>query len=150
MLENYFLPQFTTQRKVTNKFHLFKKIKEDGYDIITGRDILKTMGLQIHYDTESFVWDDIKVKMVPRKHWDRASIKAFWQHRENAEDNHITEIKPAEYHVADLQSIVDDQKHLTSLEHKGITTAHQLNWNYCQDQNLFLVRLIQFQKQTST
>jgi hypothetical protein len=64
MLENYFLPQFTTQRKITSKFHLFDKPKVDGYDIIS-HDILKTMGLQIHYDTESFVWDDIKVKMAP-------------------------------------------------------------------------------------
>jgi hypothetical protein len=51
MLENYFLPQFTTQRKVSNKYQLFDKIKEDGYDIIIGCDILKTMGLQIHYNT---------------------------------------------------------------------------------------------------
>jgi hypothetical protein len=116
MLENYFLPQFTSQRKVTSEFHLFNKIKEDGYDVIIGRDILKTMGLQIHYDTESFVWDNIKVKMVPRRHWDRASIKAFWQHRENAEENNISEIKPAEYQVANLQDIAEQQTHLSSLE----------------------------------
>jgi hypothetical protein len=55
LLERYFLPQFTTQRKITNTFHLFDKLKEDGYDVIIGRDILKDMGLQIYYDTESFV-----------------------------------------------------------------------------------------------
>jgi hypothetical protein len=55
LLERYFLPQFTTQRKITNTFHLFDKLKEDGYDVIIGRDILKDMGLQIHYDMESFV-----------------------------------------------------------------------------------------------
>jgi hypothetical protein len=77
LLERYFLPQFTKQRKLMNTFHLFNKLKEDGYDIIIGRDILKDMGLQIHYDTESFVWDDIKVKMVPRRHWNKATIKMF-------------------------------------------------------------------------
>jgi hypothetical protein len=116
MLENYFLPEFTTQRKVTSKFHLFNKIKEDGYDIIIGRDILKNMGLQIHYETESFVWDDIKVKMVPRKHWDKTSIKTFWQNREVAEKNQLAEIKPVEYQVADLQKIVEEQTHLLPLE----------------------------------
>jgi hypothetical protein len=43
MLENYFLPQFTAQRKVTNEFLFFNKVKEDSYDVIIGRDILKTM-----------------------------------------------------------------------------------------------------------
>jgi hypothetical protein len=55
LFECYFLPQFTKQRKLTNTFHLFDKLKEDGYDIIIGRDILKDMGLQIHYDMESFI-----------------------------------------------------------------------------------------------
>jgi hypothetical protein len=50
------------------------------------------MGLQIHYDTESFVWDDIKVKMVPQKHWDKTTIKTFWQHREIAEETQLTEV----------------------------------------------------------
>jgi hypothetical protein len=61
--------------------------------------------------------------MVPRRHWDRESIKAFWQHRENTEENNITEIKPSEYQVADLQSIVNNQKHLTSLERAKLYSA---------------------------
>lgn len=54
---------------------------EDCYDITISHDILRAIDLQIHYDAKSSVWDDIKVKMVPQKHWDHTTIKKFWQKR---------------------------------------------------------------------
>jgi hypothetical protein len=74
------------------------------------------MGLQIHYDKESFVWDDIQVKMVLRRHWNKATIKTFWKNVDTAEENQVTEIKPADYQVANLQKIVDEQIQLLPLE----------------------------------
>jgi hypothetical protein len=55
--------------------------------------------------------------MVPRRHWNKATIKTFWKNMETAEEAQITEIKPADYQVADLQKIVEEQTQLLQLEH---------------------------------
>jgi hypothetical protein len=124
------------------------------------------MGLQIHYDTKSFMWDDIKVKMVPQKHWDYTTIKIFWQNRKTiAEESQLTEIKPDDYRTAEIQEIINQQVHLLPSEHtKLLNTLLEFSplfqgtqGNYKSDpielellpgSKHFLVNHIQFQKHT--
>jgi hypothetical protein len=78
-VENFFLPQFTNKRKITSSFHMFQKSSKDTYDLILGRDILTSIGFNILYESNKFMWQDIQVDMVPRGHWSKDNINAFWK-----------------------------------------------------------------------
>jgi len=75
-IENYCLPKFTKKRHITTSFHMFYKRDKDRYDFSLGRDLLTSLGLDIHYSTSQFSWDDILVDMVPSGYWTKAKIAA--------------------------------------------------------------------------
>jgi hypothetical protein len=64
-VDGYYLPQFTWKRQIRSSFHMFTKHSTDKYDLIFCRDLLKDLGLDIHYSVSQFVWDNIVIDMVP-------------------------------------------------------------------------------------
>jgi hypothetical protein len=73
-IEQYCLPQFTRKRHITTSFHMFQKRSKDKYDFILGHDLLKELGLDIHYSASQFVWENISVDMVPSGYWTKNKI----------------------------------------------------------------------------
>ncbi len=118
------LPQFTTNRHVTSTFHTFTKRPNDKYDVILGRDLLQSIGLDIHYSASQFTWDGISVAMVPSGYWSKDKIKhiaASWNSKH--EEAHVTEILPAEYKPCDINAIVNEQTHLSPDEKNKLRSA---------------------------
>jgi hypothetical protein len=78
---------------------MFEKSRKDAYDFIIEKNILSEIGLNILYDTQQFEWNDIKVNMVPRGHWNVTSISSFWKtfKANQQEEVNLTDIKLAEY-----------------------------------------------------
>jgi hypothetical protein len=77
---------------------MFKKRSNDKYDLILGRDLLQDIGLDIHYSSSNFTWDNISVTMVPSGYWSQEKISATarsWN--ESKQEINITEIHPADY-----------------------------------------------------
>ena len=60
------LPQFSTHRTFSSNFHMFEKKQDGRYDLILGRDILQSIGLDILNSDKKFEWNGILVDMVPR------------------------------------------------------------------------------------
>jgi hypothetical protein len=111
------LPQFTTDRHVASTFHTLTKRPNDKYDVILGRDLLQSIGLDTHYSASQFTWDSISVAMVPSGYWSKEKIEhidASWNNKH--EEAHITEILPAEYKPCDINAIVNEQTHLSTIE----------------------------------
>jgi hypothetical protein len=53
---------------------MYQKKAKVKYDFILGRDLLKDLGLDIHYSTSQFVWDNIIVDMLPSGYWSQDRI----------------------------------------------------------------------------
>ena len=73
------LPQFTVKRIFQADFHLFEKNEKDQYSFILGRDVLKKIKIDVLFSSQSFEWDHIQVKMVPRGQWSQGNIDSFWK-----------------------------------------------------------------------
>jgi hypothetical protein len=95
---------------------MFQKRKGDTNDIIIGRDILLEIGMTICYNTVKFIWDEIKVDMVPRGHWTRKNINSFWKQLRQSKEEANAAIKKAEYKAADIEAIAESQTHLSLAE----------------------------------
>jgi hypothetical protein len=124
-VENYIFPQFTSKRKVTSKCHMFKKHKDDTYDIIISRGILLEIGITICYNRVKFIWDEIQVDMVPRGHWTRKTIDSFWEKRKLSKEEANAAIRKAEYKIADVTEIAEAQEHLSLSEKNKFQTMLQ-------------------------
>jgi len=75
-IEKCRLPQFTKNRAVSSTFHLFDKRPTNKYDVILGRDLLQAIGMDIHYSTNQFVWDNISIDMVPSGYWTKDKVSS--------------------------------------------------------------------------
>jgi hypothetical protein len=74
IIENFNLPQFSRKQNITTSFHMYHKKAEDRYDIIISHDLLADLGLDLHYSTSQFVWNEITVDMVPSGYWTQEKI----------------------------------------------------------------------------
>lgn len=124
-IENYFSPQFTNKRKISSDFHMFQKHSKDTYDLILDRDILTKIGFNILYDTNKFMWQDIQVDMVPRGHWSKGNISAFWRNFkvEQQEEINLAVIKPAEYKEVNITAVTETQQHLTLIKRNTLRSV---------------------------
>jgi hypothetical protein len=53
---------------------MFDKQLKGKYDFFLGHDLLKDVGLDIHYRASQFIWNDIIIFMVPSGHWTKEKI----------------------------------------------------------------------------
>jgi hypothetical protein len=120
-IEQYCLPQFTKKRHITTSFHMFQKRAKDKYDFILGHDLLKELGLDIHYSASQFVWENISVDMVPSGYWTKNKITGLaktW----NAPCKELwsTRILPVEYKPVDIAAVMQKQTHLNVEEQEKL------------------------------
>ena len=106
------LPQFTTHRKFDGLFHLFKKSKNDKYDVIIERDLLKKIDIDLLYSTEHIRWGDISVPMVLMGHFSKnKSRRKLFRHADQLEkggqEMFVSEILESKYKMANLEEVAN-------------------------------------------
>ena len=110
------LPQFTTRRSFNAKFHLFRGSKKERYDVIIGRDILQSLGIDIINSKRTFKWDDIEIPMMPMGYWKRSRINTYLNRIKNkpprSHENFQAVMLPANYKKPDLKEVVSEIEHL--------------------------------------
>jgi hypothetical protein len=99
------LPQFTTKRNITATFHMFDKRSNDKYDLILCRDLLQAIGLDIHYSSSTFRWNNISVTMVPSGYWNQEKISAIARSWNEKQEISIKEILPRNHQYSPSQTI---------------------------------------------
>jgi hypothetical protein len=119
------LPQFTRKRHITSTFHVFTKRPNDKYDVVLGRNFLQAIGLDIHYSASQFTWDNISTSMVPSGHrtqYKITKVAKSWNKQESelANEVQLTEIPPAEYKPIDINTVANQQTHLSPEEHEQL------------------------------
>lgn len=119
-LEKLQLPQFTTRRDFSHKWHLFKKRKRDRYDVIIGRELQQAIGIRYSKRREKVCMEKNLVDFQPIGHWNKKLIKTFWKDKlePKEEINKAVEILDAKYEVPDLKKIAEEQLHLLAAEKK--------------------------------
>jgi hypothetical protein len=122
-IEKCRLPQFTKNRAISSTFHLFDKHSTDTFDVILGRDLLQAIGMDIHYSTKQFVWDNISIDMVPSGYWTKDKISSVAKTWNEHKEIQLTEILPAVYQPAHVSDIAKQQTHLTSEEQSQLHTV---------------------------
>ena len=106
------LPQFTRNRSVQHKMHLFTKNENERYDFIFGRDFLQTIGVDILFSKKMIAWDGIEVEMLSR---DDLSKNNF----NDVEELRAVEPKvilDAKYEKLDLNQVAEEQTQLTGVQ----------------------------------
>jgi hypothetical protein len=113
---------------------MYQKPSKDKYDFILCHDLLQEIGLDIHYSTSQFAWDNIIVDMVPFRYWTKKKIEntaKTWNvkrlesqtmHATAANELRVTEIKPTEYKPINIKEIVQKQTHLAPAECNQLQT----------------------------
>ena len=114
------LPQFTRNRSVQHKMHLFNKNKNDQYDFIFGRDFMQVIGLDILFSKKMIAWDGFEVEMLGRDDLEK--------NLDNVDELHTIDevcavelkiILDAQYEKPDLKVVADNQIQLTGLQREA-------------------------------
>ena len=129
-LEEFILPQFTHNRKIKHDFHLFKRHKNDRYDMVLGRDLMQSLGLDILNSTQKFKWNGIEIDMVPTGHW--SGGKNVREFRATQEHNEVKNILESKYEKADLHEVLANLPHLTEDQQQALLAV------FLQHEDLFL------------
>ena len=60
-----FLTDFSTQKRVTWTFHVdsSEKTSSSDYDMIIGRDLLSTLGIDIKFSSSTLKWEDTEMSV---------------------------------------------------------------------------------------
>ena len=121
--------------------NLFGRANEDPYGFILGRNFLQYIKLDIKNSTQSFAWNEIKISMVPRGHWNKTNIGNFWkvnietknrEHVTNYSENARTnmEILDANYTKLNIEKVANEQKHFTVQERAQLLAILRANIKY--------------------
>ena len=109
MVTDLKLPQFTRNRLVEYKMHLFAKNKNNCYDFIFGRDFLQTIGVDILFSKRMLAWDGIEIDMFSRNELSK--------NLNNVEELRTVDSKvilDVDYEKPDLELVAAEQEQLTS------------------------------------
>ena len=112
------LPQFTSKQTVAFEAHVFDKERGEQYDVILGRDFMKTIGLNILYNSMQFQWGGIKVLMVPKGFWQKSTMHGFQHFENNKISKNEIYLLDANYQKAYLKEVVNSQPQLTNVQQK--------------------------------
>jgi len=106
------LPEFFENRVVT--YHVHVTENTSNYDMIMGRDMLKALGIQISFGTDSVTWDEVSIPMKPFN----ARIETDYHIDDSVAVKDATkrmkQILDAKYEPADLDKVVAQSDHLTT------------------------------------
>jgi len=110
---HFTLPEFYENTIIEHKVHVFKTPLN--YDMIIGRDLLKSLGMKLDFESEQVWWREAFIPMKPVN----ANINDFFAQDSKAMEDaseRIKRILDAKYEPADLQEVATASKHLTSQE----------------------------------
>jgi len=123
------LPAFHENRNISCNAYVDESPHENSsYDMIIGRDLMHSLGVNLLFDTAQITWDNATVHMQPP---DRLSGE--WIHElekeilfahdpETTDAERIQSIIDSKYTLADLQKIVDECTHLNPEEQRKLLT----------------------------
>ena len=117
-INNLKLPQFTSKQTVAFKAHTIDKEKGEQYDVISGREFMQTIGLNIFYDCMQFQWGGIKVLMAPKGFWQKSTMRGFQHFENNKISKNEIYLLDANYQKAYLKEVVNSQPQLTNVQQK--------------------------------
>ena len=112
------LPELNHTAVINAEFHVTSQ--ESTYDIILGRDLLRSLGLNFNFKENTITWEHVSIDMKPRD----CEIKS---HFAIAESNSVKEatgrikrILDAKYEKANLKQVIKKLNYLTKVEQKGL------------------------------
>jgi Reverse transcriptase (RNA-dependent DNA polymerase)/RNase H-like domain found in reverse transcriptase len=121
------LPAFHENRNISCNAYVDESHHESSnYDMIIGRDILHSLGINLLFDTAEISWDNAKIHMQsPEKltgNWAEAlEQELLFAHDPDTTDaERIQDIIESKYCPADLTKIVDECKHLSPEEQRQL------------------------------
>jgi hypothetical protein len=103
-----------------------RTMKACSYDMIIGRDLMHSLGINLLFDTAEIAWDNAKIHMLPPARIDANWIDKLEQELLFAYDptttnaERIQSIIEATYCPADLKKIVEECNHLTNAEQRQL------------------------------
>jgi hypothetical protein len=108
---NLKLPEFFDNRIIIYNVHVTENTSN--YDMIMGRDMLKELGIQINFGSNSVTWDEVSIPMKPFN----ARIETDYHIEDSVAVKDATkrmkQILDAKYEPANLDEIVAQTDHLT-------------------------------------
>ena len=114
---NLKLPEFFEQRIIMCDVHVTENTST--YDMIMGRDLLRELGIEISFSTESVTWDDVSIPMKPFN----ARIETDYHIDDSVAVQDATkrmkQILDAKYESANLDEIVAQADHLNHNQQKS-------------------------------
>ena len=121
---NFTLPEFTMSRDVKWTVQVDESPENNSrYDMIMGRDLLSTLGIDIMWSKGTLVWDNLSIPMkdaTETRVTSDVDATAHLLELFEVEDEHIsheymeaTHILDAKYEKADIPAYINAQKHLT-------------------------------------
>jgi Reverse transcriptase (RNA-dependent DNA polymerase) len=121
------LPAFHEHRKIACNAYVDESHHEScNYDMIIGRDIMHSLGINLFFDTAEISWDNAKVHMQPpemlKSDWvDTLEQELLYAHDPDTTDaERIQGIIESKYTPADLSKIVEECAHLEKAEQKQL------------------------------
>ena len=121
------LPAFHDNRKITCNAYVDESHHESSsYDMIIGRDLMHSLGINLLFDTAEISWDNAKIHMQST-----ANLKGNWAETleqeilfahdpDTTDAERIQDIIESKYCPADLKKIVDECTHLTTEEQRQL------------------------------
>ena len=121
------LPAFHEKKKISCTAYVDTSLPGNcHYDLIIGRDLMHSLGINLLFDTAQIMWDNATVNMQDperlKKDWvSELEQEILFAHDPDTTDaERIQQIIDAKYCPADLQKVVDECTHLTDTEQKQL------------------------------
>ena len=100
------------------------------YDLILGRDVLSQMGLDMCFSDRTIRWNDVQRPMLSTAtihEEDNVTplsvdlrLNFMLEQEDDNDDTYVSDIKPSEYKVVDIDAVVAKCKHLTEKQHEQL------------------------------
>lgn len=126
------LPAFHEHRKISCMAYVDESHHEScNYDMIIGRDIMHSLGINLLFDTAEITWDNAKVHMQPPEvlsgDWvETLEQELLFAHDPDTTDaERIQDIIESKYTPADLTKIVEECTHLDRAEQRQLLRTLQ-------------------------
>jgi hypothetical protein len=103
------LPEFSKSIRINETKAFIFDNPSSVYDMILGRDFLKTTGIDLSFSTKIIKWFDMSIPMKPQYYWLKTTNNLLW---EDIDDVYVTEIKPSKYEAVNPNDVVKEQHHL--------------------------------------
>ena len=116
---HFTLPKFFESKIIEWQAHLFPK-GNNNYEMIIGRDLLTTLGIDISFSQQVMTWDD---RIVPMKSLTDLELVNFHIQESlptKEAVSQMTQILDAKYEPANLEKIVADCKQLSNRQQKQL------------------------------